>query len=121
MLALALGSALLAAQGAVENITVYRITPQNYSGVTNMGELLSLPSCSCQLGGWRVSCLLSTLNAASAADTGDAAGDAFFGLYEMAIPIMCSDEHMRRSEPCTSLLCPCPYGVCDPCLRARAQ
>ena len=34
----------------------------------------------------------------------------------MAIPIMCSDEHMRRSEPCTSLLCPCPYGVCDPCL-----
>ena len=61
MLALALGSALLAAQGAVENITVYRITPQNYSGVTNMGELLSLPPCRRRsFGGWRVSCTLKS-------------------------------------------------------------
>ena len=54
MLALALGSALLAAQGAVENITVYRITPQNYTGVTNMGELLScLPTA---VPAWRLAC-----------------------------------------------------------------
>ena len=53
MLALALGSALLAAQG-VENITVYRITPQNYTGVTNMGELLCPPSSNWRA--WRLAC-----------------------------------------------------------------
>ena len=56
MLALALGSALLAAQGTVpvENITVYRITPQNYTGVTNMGELLCPPSSNWRA--WRLAC-----------------------------------------------------------------
>ena len=41
---------------SLANMTVYRITPQNYSGVSNM-------------------------------NTGDAAGDAFFGLYELSIPV----------------------------------
>ena len=33
-------------------------------------------------------------------DTGDAAGDAFFGLYELAFPLMCADPHFRRSPGC---------------------
>ena len=45
----------------VSNITLYRITPRNYTGVTNL-------------------------------DTGDPAGDAFFGLYEVHL---CS--HTRLS------------------------
>jgi hypothetical protein len=44
---------------AVENITLYRITPRNYTGVRDL-------------------------------DTGDAAGDVFFGLYELTTPILCS-------------------------------
>ena len=42
------------------NLTVYRITPRNYTGVSNL-------------------------------DTGDAAGDAFFGLYEKSAPVVCRD------------------------------
>jgi len=41
----------------VRNTTVYRITPRNYSGITNL-------------------------------DTGDAAGDAFFGLYEKSAAVL---------------------------------
>ena len=43
------------------NLTVYRITPRNYTGLTNM-------------------------------DSGDAAGDVYFGLYEFALPIICADQ-----------------------------
>jgi hypothetical protein len=53
--------ACLLALGAceVKEITVYRITPRNYTGIRNF-------------------------------DTGDAGGDSFFGLYELATPIICS-------------------------------
>lgn len=43
------------------NLTVYRITPRNYSGLANM-------------------------------DSGDSAGDVYFGLYEFALPILCATE-----------------------------
>ena len=43
------------------NLTVYRITPRNYTGLTNM-------------------------------DSGDAAGDVYFGLYEFALPVICADQ-----------------------------
>jgi hypothetical protein len=66
---------------SVENITVYRITPQNYSGA---------PICVCmhaqdQPGGCsRLSCSPCKCAPPSAGvenmNTGDAAGDAFFGL-----------------------------------------
>jgi hypothetical protein len=49
------------------NLTVYRITPRNYTGLTNF-------------------------------DSGDAAGDAYFGLYEFALPVICDpaspDSHL---------------------------
>lgn len=51
------------------NLTLYRITPRNYTGVTNM-------------------------------DTGDAAGDAFFGLYELSFPVLCADPSFRRGTGC---------------------
>lgn len=57
---------------STENLTVYRITPQNYTGVENM-------------------------------NTGDAAGDAFFGLYELAIPILCADPRMSGMVTCTNV------------------
>jgi len=41
--------------------TAYRITPRNYSGLTNV-------------------------------NSGDAAGDVFFGLYEFALPIICAEQ-----------------------------
>lgn len=50
--------------------TVYRITPRNYTGTTDL-------------------------------DTGDAAGDAFFGLYELQAPIDCTGKASRNS----GLLC----------------
>jgi len=49
-----------AAAASTVNLTVYRITPRNYTGVSNL-------------------------------DTGDAAGDAFFGLYEKSAPVVCRD------------------------------
>jgi hypothetical protein len=57
---------------SIENITVFRITPQNYSGVTNM-------------------------------NTGDAAGDVFFGLYERAIPILCANQAMHKMITCANV------------------
>ena len=47
------------------NITVYRITPRNYTGLTNL-------------------------------DSGDGAGDVFFGLYEFALPIICAASSPDR-------------------------
>ena len=44
---------------AIKNVTIYRVTPRNYTGVTDL-------------------------------DTGDAAGDAVFGMYEVAAPVVCS-------------------------------
>lgn len=60
---LAIGSA------PTRNLTVYRITPKNYTGITNM-------------------------------DTGDAAGDTFFGLYELTFPMLCSNPRFQRSIGC---------------------
>jgi hypothetical protein len=57
-------------EGLTHNLTVYRITPRNYSGLVNL-------------------------------DTGDAAGDAFFGLYEKAAPVLCS----QGSAGVNQLLC----------------
>lgn len=59
----ALLGALLHAATAAEPVTLtaYRITPRNYSGLTNM-------------------------------DSGDAAGDVYFGLYEYALPIICQAQ-----------------------------
>eukprot|EP00300_Choanocystis_sp_HF-7_P001572 c11265_g1_i2.p1 GENE.c11265_g1_i2~~c11265_g1_i2.p1 ORF type:complete len:427 (+),score=61.30 c11265_g1_i2:541-1821(+) len=53
-------------------ITVYRITPRNYTGVTNM-------------------------------DTGDSAGDAFFGLYELSYPITCNGPDKSQSISCKNI------------------
>ena len=70
-----LAGAAAAAPTMTKNITVYRITPRNYTGLTNF-------------------------------DTGDAAGDAFFGIYELQAPLVCSgDPHaadynlLCRNEP----------------------
>mmetsp|Transcript_17758 Transcript_17758/g.41180 ORF Transcript_17758/g.41180 Transcript_17758/m.41180 type:complete len:418 (+) Transcript_17758:64-1317(+) len=52
------------------NLTVYRVTPRNYTGVAGF-------------------------------DTGDAAGDVFFGLYEKIAPVVCSDKtQMHRNNLC---------------------
>jgi hypothetical protein len=51
----------LASAAAAETLTTYRITPLNYTGLTDM-------------------------------DSGDAAGDAFFGLFELVFPILCRDD-----------------------------
>jgi len=53
------------------NLTLYRITPRNYTGIADL-------------------------------DTGDAAGDAFFGLYEKAAPVVCRDRDPRSGS---SALC----------------
>lgn len=58
------GSVLFVATGVSAGTikeTVYRITPRNYTGLTNL-------------------------------DTGDAAGDAFFGLYEKSAPVVCANQ-----------------------------
>ena len=56
------------------NTTVYRITPRNYTGLTNF-------------------------------DSGSAGGDAFFGIYELQAPLVCSNKKaanynlLCRNEP----------------------
>ena len=55
----------------VHNFTVYRITPRNYTGLTNL-------------------------------DSGDAAGDAFFGLYELSAPVLCTTHSEMSSILCTN-------------------
>ena len=64
--------AAMPAAASTRNLTVYRITPRNYSGVTNM-------------------------------DTGDAAGDAFFGLYELSFPVLCANPGFKRSIGCSNI------------------
>ena len=51
------------------NLTLYRITPRNYTGLRNF-------------------------------DTGSAAGDAFFGLYELSAPIECDGKNSRSNLLC---------------------
>ena len=55
----------------VRNTTVYRITPRNYSGITNL-------------------------------DTGDAAGDAFFGLYEKSAAVVCDGDQAKLNLVCSN-------------------
>ena len=69
-MALALSLAQCIAHGAV-NVTVYRITPRNYTGIANL-------------------------------DTADAAGDAFFGLYEKGAPAECKGPNADKSS---NILC----------------
>lgn len=52
-----------------QNLTVYRVTPKNYSGLTNM-------------------------------NSGDAAGDAYFAIYELTFPLYC--KQMPGDRSCTS-------------------
>jgi hypothetical protein len=59
------------ARANATSVTLYRITPRNYTGITNL-------------------------------DTGDAAGDAFFGLYEMSAPVVCNGTSQRGAS---TLLC----------------
>eukprot|EP01065_Artemidia_motanka_P043694 TRINITY_DN6096_c1_g1_i1.p1 TRINITY_DN6096_c1_g1~~TRINITY_DN6096_c1_g1_i1.p1 ORF type:complete len:418 (+),score=120.14 TRINITY_DN6096_c1_g1_i1:55-1254(+) len=65
--------AVIAASAAAtaRNMTVYRITPRNYSGVANM-------------------------------DTGDAAGDAFFGLLELSAPLVCANGNNPLNTLCAN-------------------
>ena len=53
------------------NLTLYRVTPRNYTGIADL-------------------------------NTGDAAGDAFFGLYEKSAPVKCRDWDPRLGS---SALC----------------
>jgi len=72
---LAAVAASLSIQGAAAgttNLTVYRITPRNYTGVADL-------------------------------DTGDSAGDAFFGLYEMSAPVVCNES--TSTQGASGLLC----------------
>ena len=59
--------------GGVTNLTMYRITPRNYTGISNL-------------------------------DTGDSAGDSFFGLYEMSAPVVCNSSSGAGAGP-GGLLC----------------
>ena len=52
---------VLCSAGGTEDLTVYRITPKNYTGLTDM-------------------------------DSGDAAGDTYFGLFELVFPILCRED-----------------------------
>lgn len=70
LVAVVIATASRTVEGLTHNLTVYRITPRNYSGLVNL-------------------------------DTGDAAGDAFFGLYEKAAPVLCS----HTKFPVNQLLC----------------
>jgi hypothetical protein len=36
-------------------------------------------------------------------NTGDAAGDVFFGLYELGIPVLCSDAQMKKMVTCANV------------------
>ena len=67
-----LGLQLHGIESKVVNKTLYRITPRNYTGITNL-------------------------------DTGDAAGDSFFGLYEMSAPVVCN--HSGSESGASGLLC----------------
>ena len=62
-------AAPVAAAPSPKNLTVYRVTPHNYSGLTNM-------------------------------NSGDAAGDAYFALYELTFPLYC--QQMPGDSSCTS-------------------
>ena len=49
---------IVVSSASTVNLTLYRITPRNYTGIADL-------------------------------DTGDAAGDAYFGLYEKSAPVVC--------------------------------
>lgn len=69
MQALVVLGALAPSAARTVNLTVYRITPRNYTGLRDM-------------------------------DSGDAAGDAFFGLYELSFPILCANPRGRHGPGC---------------------
>jgi hypothetical protein len=70
LLAVAAAAAAIApAPRTTQNLTVYRVTPHNYSGLANM-------------------------------NSGDAAGDAYFALYELTFPLYC--KQMPNDSSCTS-------------------
>lgn len=54
------------------SMTVYRITPRNYTGLTNL-------------------------------DSGNARGDVFFGIYELAIPELCRGSQARGLPQCQNI------------------
>jgi hypothetical protein len=56
-----------------QNLTVYRVTPKNYSGLTNM-------------------------------NSGDAAGDAYFAIYELTFPLYCQQNKWDLSCSSTGIL-----------------
>lgn len=62
---------IVVSSASTVNLTVYRITPRNYTGIADL-------------------------------DTGDAAGDAFFGMYEKSAPVKCRDWDPRLGS---SALC----------------
>ncbi|KAH8055757.1 phospholipid methyltransferase [Aureococcus anophagefferens] len=72
MMMLRAAALALLAEAKVVRETLYRITPRNYTGVTDL-------------------------------DTGDAAGDAHFGLYEKSAPVVCDAKlNPRHAE---NILC----------------
>ena len=62
---------IVVSSASTVNLTLYRITPRNYTGIADL-------------------------------DTGDAAGDAFFGMYEKSAPVKCRDWDPRLGS---SALC----------------
>ena len=72
----------------VKNLTVYRITPRNYS------------KCLCVPPAPPPSISSSDTNIAGVTNlnTGDAYGDVFFGIYELAIPELCRGQDPRQSH-----------------------
>ena len=66
---LAMAAVAAAAPNPTQNLTVFRVTPHNYSGLANM-------------------------------NSGDAAGDAYFALYELTFPLYC--RQMPGDSSCTS-------------------
>jgi hypothetical protein len=82
----------------VENITLYRITrelldlPSPYFADPHL-HIVSLPLVSKARNYTGVTNL----------DTGDAGGDAFFGLYELATPILCSGKNAMAGVTCTNV------------------
>ena len=63
---------IVVSSASTVNLTLYRITPHNYTGIADL-------------------------------DTGDAAGDAFFGLYEKSAPVVCRGIIDPHSALCGNL------------------
>ena len=68
---------IVVSSASTVNLTLYRITPRNYTGITDL-------------------------------DTGDAAGDAFFGLYEKSAQL-CAAMVGTRIAPSVAILRFCRF------------